>query len=133
MKPNELMIGDWVQVPSLIDNMEHYDALFKVRQLRDCDLDVIGFKELKYNEIAPIPITAEILKKNGFVKQDYDGWLISENNGRRLIEYRTDYFDGLLIINYVEEPYSKISIKLKYVHELQHALRLCGNEKEIKI
>ena len=55
MKANELMLGDWVQVPCLIDNVEHYDALCKVKQLRDCDLDVIGFKELKYNEIIPFP------------------------------------------------------------------------------
>ena len=37
----------------------------------DCDLDVIGFKELKYDEICPIPITPEILEKNEFIKKEH--------------------------------------------------------------
>lgn len=128
MDVNDLMIGDLVQVNG---------EVFKVISISYFDIGISDSKEDFYHEhidnIEPIPLTQKILEKNGFVKQDYDGWLISENNGRRLIEYRTDYFGGLLIINYVEEPYSKISIKLKYVHELQHALKLCRFDKDIDI
>ena len=46
MEVKELMVGDWVQVPSLIDNVEHFDAWCQVKQLRDFDLDVVGFKKL---------------------------------------------------------------------------------------
>lgn len=138
MKATELMIDDWVL---------HDGEPYQIRQLgiygvnrdgEDYPAVCVGKPKgigliIERNEIEPIPLTPEILEQNGFVKQAYDGWLISENNGRRLIEYRTDYFDGLLRIDYAEEPFSKISIKLKYVHELQQALRLCGINKEITI
>lgn len=88
MKANELMIGDWVQVPSLIDNIEHYDAWCKVKQLRDCDLDVVGFKELNYSEIKPIPITREILEKNGFLAANGVCVLIDEYTNDEIIILR---------------------------------------------
>lgn len=125
MDAKDLMVGDWVldgKKPAQITGI-FCDDLFETTISPSVGGDCLS----------PIPLTPGILKKNGFVKQDYDGWLISENNGRRLIEYLTDYFDGLLIINFVEEPYSKIIIKLKYVHELQHALRLCDINEDIEI
>ena len=135
MKANELMIGDYIML---------YEDIYIIEEISSN-----GWAHIIYNdgskcrvplstdyilgELTPVPLTSEILEKNGFVKQAYDGWLISENDGRRLIEYRTDYFDGLLIINYAEEPFSKLTIKVKYVHELQHALRLCGINKKIEL
>lgn len=130
MKPNELMIDDWVQVPSLIDDVEHYNAWCKVRQLRDCDLDVIGFKELKYNEIVPIPLTAEILEKNGFIKQSFDGWMLRTENYS--IMWRIDYGESNLNIDSWSAYYGTFhKFGISFVHELQHALRLCNIEKEI--
>ena len=121
MKATDLIIGDWVQVPSLIDNVEHYDAWCKVKQLRDCDLDVIGFKELKYDEIVPIPLTPEILEKNGW-ECEYFGkrqewWL--DKTKFPIVGYSTN------------DTLHHNGIVLKYVHELQHALKLCKIEKEI--
>lgn len=130
MKENELMIGDWVQVPSLIDNVEHYDAWCKVKQVRDCDLDVIGFKELKYNEIIPIPLTAEILEKIGFWYEQNVGYVMEEDE----YEIIYDLWDHKLRILKNREQI----LNLEYwgemcVHELQHALRLCNIDKEIEI
>ena len=69
----------------------------------------------------PIPLTAEILKKNGFY---YD-------------EDRKAYLMGV-IFQVKPEKYGLFSFEicgcsypLNTVHELQHALRLCGIEKEI--
>ena len=122
MKATELMINDWVQVPCLIDNVEHYDAWCKVKQLRDCDLDVIGFKELKYNEIVPIPLTTEILEQNGFerVNGDYQDVFYVYDGIELLID------DGYTL-------FGQCKMQIMYVHELQHALRLCGINKEIII
>lgn len=123
------MIGDWVQVPSLIDNVEHYDAWCQVRQLRDCDLDVIGFKELTYNEIIPIPLTPEILEKNGFEVDERCKnmlkwhWSVIDD----CISY--DKSTGMVRIFY---PSGLVFVKiLEFVHELQHALRLCNIDKKI--
>ena len=126
MKASELMIGDWVQVPSLIDNVEGFNAWCKVKQLRDDDLDVVGFKELKYDEIEPISITIEILEKNGFTKDlDTDGihyWFtLIDEHIRFSILYARSVFQWLGPLDF------------KYVHQLQHALRLCGIEKEIEL
>ena len=132
MKANELMIGDLVQVPCLIDNVEHYDAWCKVKQLRDCDLDVIGFKELKYNEIMPIPLTAEILEKNFNGADPYGIYFF----GDEYIEvYIREYTDGLWRVEVDEVEMGGLPTWKMYVsniHELQHALRLAGVEKEIE-
>lgn len=139
MKANELMIGDWVQVPSLIDNEEHYDAWCRVKQLRDCDLDVVGFKELKYDEIEPIPLTLEVLEKNGFAQ-----FSVGMFNRGFLFEYKEK--DILILVSLdlpklpnlnkkhfvsIKHLYHDVKIAIDYLHELQHVLSLCGIDKEI--
>lgn len=64
MKVTELMIGDWVHIPMLDDATENYVCYSQVRQLYDCDLDCYAFKELKYEEVEPIPLTAETCRGN---------------------------------------------------------------------
>lgn len=131
MKADELMIGDWMQHAN-----GNYFRVTRIDKWGDGSTHfACGHPHLwEYNnKFSPIPLTGEILEKNGFVKQDYDGWVISEKFGRRFISYRTDYFDGLLKILYAEEPFCDLCLKIKYVHELQHALRLCNIEKEIKL
>ena len=139
MEAKDLMIGDWVQVPSLIDNVEQYDAWCTVRQLRDCDLDVVGFKELKYDEIVPIPLTPEILEKNGFVANKhvypYPYYEYENEKGKLKIGFafpqgnKTSYKEPWVCI---DSEYVFIEhIPCIYVHQLQHTLRLCGIEKEI--
>lgn len=126
MKANELMIGDWV----LYDNQPH-----QIRQLgifgenrdgEDYPAVCVGKPNgigliLERNEIKPIPLTPEILEKNGFY---YD-------------EDRKAYLMGV-IFRVKPERYGLFSFEicgcpypLNTVHELQHALRLCGIEKEI--
>lgn len=133
MKANELMVGDWVQVPSLIDNIEHFDAWCQVKQLRDNDLDVVGFKELRYDEIIPIPLSVEILEKNGLEKDNHGrlyGEYFDEDKNRDL-EISVDDKTGEIWWSYNWDEYW--IIRLRYVHELQNALRLCGIEKEIML
>ena len=131
MRAEELMVGDWVQVPTLIDNLEHYDAWCKVKQLRDNDLDVVGFKELRYDEIVPIPLTTVILEKNGLCKDNH-GLLYGEyfdEDSNKDLEITVDDKTGEIWWSYNWDEYR--IIRLRYVHELQNALRLCRIEKEI--
>lgn len=76
----------------------------------------------------PIPLTPEILKKNGFELQRDKSelgtldtyWFGSELGAFRIHRLNNgDYQFGLA--------------KIRNVHELQHAMRLCGIEKEIEI
>lgn len=132
MKQTELMIGDWVHIPMLDDATENYVCYSQVRQLHDCDLDCYAFKELKYEEVKPVPLTAEILEKNGFTHcltapcgyyhaPVYDMFdilfHISEDTYEDTwhTEVFTDHNDNNFVL-----------YNLCYVHELQHCLRLCG-------
>lgn len=76
----------------------------------------------------PIILTSEILEKNGFsfVKSSdkdivWNGWWIYKN-----LELGTSCLNGNwpCYINIVDS-----NIKCEYVHQLQHALRLCGLNK----
>lgn len=129
MKANELMIGDWVldgKKPAQIAGIM-CDDLFETT----LSLGVGG------ESISPIPLTAEILEKNGFRKDLMYFYLNIDDE--KLLEFYTHekrlrlWFDGV-------DEWVKATIKdllfqcqCKYVHQLQHALRLCNIEKEISV
>ena len=65
----------------------------------------------------PIPLTPEILEKNGWKETEY--WYEYED-GNTIIQYSLSNIWG--IINGIEIEH----FKCEYVHQLQHLLRLCG-------
>lgn len=121
MKATELMIGDWVLCP---DNMQRQVRYLQVRP------SVIGIGGSSYdkNEIQPIPLTPEILEKNGFRKKSYIevvGGLDTYYLGEEIGSFR---------IHRLQKGYYQFGLaKINFVHQLQHALRLCGIDKEIKV
>lgn len=119
MKANELMIGDWVIVNTYPEKVKLIgETLIKVWN-RDNSIDV--------DDVSPIPLTAEILEKNGFIR--FGTGYILERERFGLVNPSSPN-------NYLDNYWLRISIKavhIEYVHELQHALRLCGIEKEIEL
>lgn len=132
MKVNELMVGDWVNVNGL--NLKvgaiHADEIGVV----DPDYKIYWCSDDEFDRIDPIPLTEDILVKNGFV-----GVELTDS-----YELNTDYYeievwnysDGLWVVNvhwieFSSTPKSKATVS--YVHQLQHLLRLCGIEKEIEL
>lgn len=130
MKANELQIGDWVinsnGKPMRYSGIfKHYDPLCespytRLRLMWD-DNEGIDVAESYVN---PLPLTEEILKANSLTHKvychEYDEWVI---------EVETHYSWWLLhIYHTVDESYDyRIEdFPISYVHELQHALRLCG-------
>lgn len=112
MKPNELMLGDWVCQYSL----KEY-SIIKIEygyQIEEC-------VEHGYE---PIPLTAEILEKNGFYLESYNGDAMRGNWWTR-----SDFVFPESRIDAV----GRNLFKYEYVHQLQHALKLCGIEKEIEL
>jgi hypothetical protein len=90
------------------------------------------------DNIKPIPITKELLEKNGFEKEG----VIELYNLYAGIDHRVTIHDDKEYMNsnnewYVHvdsEDYSTIAgCELTYVHELQHILRLCKIDKEIVV
>lgn len=111
MKANELMIGDWV-----LDTRT------------GTPLRVNPFMaELEVPEWQPIPLTPEILEKNGLANDPYGCHF--EEDEYMALEISVEEEGIYWTINYNEYGI----LKLKYVHELQHALRLCKVDKEIAL
>ena len=101
MKAIELEIGDWV--------------FYVTKPVQVLQLD----ESADYKEIHPIPMTQNTAEKIGFENQGFFGLMAVE--GKRCL------YDGqrLVIIN-EEENRKMVEIDCQFVHQLQHALKLCG-------
>ena len=126
-----LMIGDWLYLGTT-------DIAVQVKAISADGDDTILVKYQepdkwgKYGEmvgnddVRPIPLTPEILKKNGFK----DAQFYSELLWNDVFQILSDC--SSLSIRCKNSDLS-LSIPCDMVHQLQHALRLCGIEKEIVI
>ena len=121
MKAEDLMIGDWVMLdgkePKQITGLKTHSCKHGYVQIKNLDCSA------EYLE--PVPLTPEILEKNGF-KYMTGLWYIQTKEIRpiQIVFKETNVIT--LSINCTPVP-----INLKHVHQLQHALRLYGIEKEI--
>lgn len=107
------MIGDWVKIKGHLD----YDKVQEIA--RDENMQwYISFAcsatLFRAYEFEPIPLTPEILEKNGWWYDEVDMWLHDKVDFG--IERRNGGF----------QCYNINQIKLDSVHELQRALRCCG-------
>ena len=130
MKAKELMVGDWVLAYGKKTQIVWVGNIHKMA--------VRGFpSEFMDGEILPIPLTSEILEKNGFMLKP-DGWLWCEKEGIEdqnyiFIQFRKGCDEVRLVeFNFVNNISAKFQ-KIQFVHELQHALKLCGIDKEIEL
>ena len=129
MKSNELMISDWVMHTDPINNGEKV----QVKEIHgDGYITVDGAITKRFE---PIPLTAEILEKNGFVEFMPHNWQIVIDN--IMIEIRESEHNMAIWLDWEEHDTgtyaSYILPSPNYVHELQHALRLCNIDKEIEL
>ena len=136
MKAEDLMIGDLVYysypnqfVTKVIDVCSHGEEPF-IRCQRDPKdkLYVSGkFEDFHVDILSPIPLTSEILEKNGFL-EDPNGILYLKENLKFGLKKDIDY--GYWFVDRADN-YKEYICTCGFVHELQHLLKLCGIEKEI--
>jgi len=138
MEKNELMIGDIVfhekygnAIIEAIDNDFGDNPSVKLisENIKHKDGYKYGYCWCDLDEIFPIPLTPEIIEKNGFVKQD-DGWYkitLGEYDlvGVQNFENVSWIFRAIVFPNLIDY------LGINYVHELQHALKLCKIDKKI--
>ena len=135
MKANELMIGDWVLIDApdryagahgtICSLMHHHsdDGAYFYVFVQDKG---VLLREVFNEDLRPIPLTKDILEKNGLNTKDLPTHFKEDEN-----------FDLELWINDAGAICWSINVaeyvvlQLQFVHELQHALRLCGIDKEI--
>ena len=116
MEAKELMIGDKVMVKVLSQIPDTY--VLHTWTANDYSRDI---------QVKPIPLTPEILEKNG-IKKRRDGYMVFGWDGAKqwyvaLEDFKPQY-DFWFITS--SDRDLNISGKIRYVHQLQHALRLCG-------
>ena len=147
MKAKDLMIGDWVQGNPCGQCCDrNNNTYYKIATLDIVD-HCWGYSscgaivELKYDDISSIPLTPEILEKNGFLANKhiypypYYEYEVKEIKVRVGFAFpqgnRTSYKEPWVCIDtecvYIEH------LPCIFVHQLQQVLRLCGIEKEIEL
>lgn len=111
MKASELMLGDWV-----LDTRTNNPLLVNP-----------FMAEMEVSEWEPIPLTPEILEKNGFRYDRKDSYAILKFEDNSWFFY---YSHEYKLTKFYK---SEIIFRCQcvYVHQLQHALKLCGIDKEI--
>lgn len=129
MRANELMIGDWVQgfLP------DTYSQVYGV--INDCRVAIVGrgaYMEVSNEDILPIPLTAEILEKNGFERRKLDGgaeeFVLTDDYYDITIE---EWSDSIWVVRYdcteMSTPHEQAVCG--YVHQLQNFFRLSAPDE----
>lgn len=135
MKATELMIGDWVM-------FNHNPVRVAILGAADKSIGLAAGKNVfgqPFSMIDPIPITAEILEKNGFKKQYGNDWCYykykDDDTSKESLYYILYDIDSLYLeiaaFTNASGEYNRMGVC--YVHELQHTLKLCGIDKEIDL
>ena len=139
----ELSVGDWVAIESADLKIEHGDIMTafveEVRKpicvqsilgedklvfARAYHLDAYGTLYTKEEHLRPIPITPEILEANGWQRNEEDEYMAYYGDPTSGIAHTKGTCHYRL-----EAP--EVSAVCYFVHQLQHALRLAGVEKDI--
>lgn len=136
MKVTDLMIGDWVNmgnpiddklVPTKIENIYGEEINCKTGHTSDDVPTIVYGKWLRYAQ--PIPLTEEILTKNGWDFTNRKYGIYCEEDKFHNVELSRDDDGFYLSINTDEY----VILRIDYVHQLQHLLQLCGVQKEIEL
>ena len=126
LKISDLSVGDWVR---------YRDREWEVCSIYQFTGEVGLFRKdsqicESIEDIDPIPITAEILEANGF-----------ERSTSQFIVYHTDKVwisynkpsETWSVTMYINDFTSNLHANILHIHQLQHALRLAGVDKEINL
>lgn len=128
IKISDLSIGDWVRMGG--GNLQIYHLtlagdVYGYRRTNDSDTGE-EYYDGEIGDVQPIPLTPEILEKNGFVIVDESADFQLYGSPECSI-----FFTKGTVRYRLETP--QASVVCWNVHQLQHALRLAGVEKEIEV
>lgn len=139
MDANELMIGDYIQ--DLAGDLCQVIAIDRqVAQVETLTGVLEGDTTRYLHESEGVHITPEILEKNGFhiIQKDWMRLLIDEDtyvsifiHDKFNLKISKCIYKCVDANGEVYKDFDKVGWHIQYVHELQHALRLAGINKEI--
>lgn len=127
MKQNELMIGDWVKFPI------GYEKIQEISYQQEIGGYCVWFAAsatlfpCKIEDIEPIPITPEILEKNGFTRYGQVYANLQQWVGK------FGYKRKALVQDIRTGEWGTNDVWINYIHEFQHVLKLCRIDKTIEL
>lgn len=124
MKIEELSIGDWAEIDGRPKRISSVLETPMGGMVRCKEQSITAFVE----HISPIPLTPEILEKNGFV--EICGDFVVKHNGFYVNAEAQENRFGLEVS---ADGHIIIACDVEFVHQLQHALRLAGVGKDIEV
>lgn len=128
MTREELMVGDWVMFNNVVDKVQEIYGKVGNVYLQE-------YGTIEISRLSPIFLTEEILEKIGFVEFTPLNWQIVIDN--IMIEIREPEHNMAIWLDWDEHDTGTYASYIfpvpNYVHELQHALRLCNINKEIEL
>lgn len=124
MKATELMIGDWVMYNPNVFNEDEYERYrepypYRIKTGECIDDAVNGCYE-------PIPLSDRILLKNGFqyFHKNYASLSYDHPFQIQMLEWPGEDGIGIWMV---------CGLKIRYVHELQHVLRMAEIDVKIRV
>ena len=132
MKANEIQIGDWLYYKGPFNAFPFkVESITKKKVGYHAEPNEHRIYYLRLSECKPIPLTPEILEKNGFELKEGEIGMYGVTTVPHYLCKGVPFevfCDGDPFAIWFKEP-----VNIKYVHELQHALRLCGIDKTIEL
>ena len=128
MKLSELKLGDWVYAKNPITCE---DMPCKVESLADCKI-LAGKIWFKLDELTPIPLTEEIIEKNGWREND-EIWGIDYTFGHLHIEFFSNGKEIEAMVSVTDGRDVCCLKQIKHIHELQHILWALGIKDNLKV
>lgn len=150
MKTSEIMLGDYF-------NVHPSNMTIKVAAIHKRKVGYHARKDrlewVRADSLRPVPLSLNIFEKNNFyygytsneedlasntiaqLSEDDMGWCWDEGDGAIKVIFPNETDGGLLILDdqSFDRHFEMVFSKNLFLHELQHALRLCGIDKTIEI
>lgn len=134
MEMKKWSVGDWIYLFDPTDKEESKEV-HKISEVRENGIKVSMYNDI-YEEdwFEPIPITVEMLEKNGLMRvteeEDYEAYCCNDFLIRRSKFSCTDWWQ--VDVHY-KQYVAHLSGYIQYVHQLQHLLTITECDKKIEL
>lgn len=160
MEIDNIMLGDWVVFHDSGYNSDGTvwkdDRICRITAIDGMCMrvrweDIDGYSDesvyIPVTCFSPIPLTCEILERNVFNMNGVSNNLVLAENRNYCDDtyvwsQSVNEYESITISIYIEQdkefveinyPDGSLNIKCKFIHELQHALKLCKIKKNIEL
>ena len=134
MDIKDLMIGDWI----LFEPFKNDSTPKRVGGI-DGSMVSINCLWEAFHHIRPIPLTKEILQKNGVDTWEEPSTIVQigsieiDKETKMYFQIRQGDKEVFMRISHIGAGSYELRMSIRFVHQLQHAIKLCGINKDIEI